>query len=113
MSVGKNLARTIKQSNKSIKIFIDEIPRYQNNRILTQITKSEIKKIINKLPIKSSSGHDNISNILFKKISSNIMYPLHYIFNKSIDTVDFPDSMKLAEIVPLFKNKERDLVSNY
>ena len=75
-------------------MFIDKIPRYQNNLILTPIKISEIRKIINKLPNKSSSGHDNISNILLKKISSNIIYPLHYIFNKSIDTADFPDSMK-------------------
>ena len=105
MSVGKNLATTIKQQNKSIKMFIDKIPRYQNNLILTPITISEIRKITNKL--KSSSGHDIIGNILLKEIPSNIMCPLHYIFNKSIDTADFPDSVKLAEIVPLFKNKER------
>ena len=38
LSVGKILATTIKQSNKSIKMFIDKIPRYQNNLILTPIT---------------------------------------------------------------------------
>ena len=68
-SVAKNLASTIKQSNKSIKMFIDKIPKYQNNLILTPITIREIRKIINKVRNKSSSGHNNITNILLKKIS--------------------------------------------
>ena len=36
----------------------------------------EIIKIIDKLPNKSSSGHDNINNILLKNIKNQIAAPL-------------------------------------
>ena len=35
------------------------------------------------------------------------------IFNQSILTGTFPDKMKIAEIIPLYKGKERDEVINY
>ena len=35
------------------------------------------------------------------------------IFNKSLEEGVFPDEMKLADIVPLFKNKERTECTNY
>ena len=42
-----------------------------------------------------------------------ISYPLQVIFNQSIYQGVFPDKMKLAEIVPLSKGKEYNLVINY
>ena len=35
------------------------------------------------------------------------------IFNQSIQTGVFPDAMKIAEIIYLYKGKEQDLVKNY
>ena len=34
------------------------------------------------------------------------------IFNQSLSTGEFPNLMKLAEVVPLYKGKEFDLVIN-
>ena len=73
----------------------------------------EIKRIVNKLPVKKSSGHDNISNILLKEIIDSIAPALSIVFNKSMVTGEFPNIMKLAEIVPLYKGKEHYLETNY
>ena len=73
----------------------------------------EIKKIVAKLPTKRSSGHDNISNILLKEIIENIAHVLCVIFNKSLEQGEFPSTMKLAEVVPLYKGKEHFLEMNY
>ena len=48
-----------------------------------------------------------------KEIIGHIVEPLSYIFNQSILNDEFPDSMKLADVVPLYKNKEHYLESNY
>ena len=63
--------------------------------------------------VKVSSGHDQISNILLKEIIGYIVEPLSHIFNQSKQNGEFPDSMKLADVVLLYKNKEHYLESNY
>ena len=41
------------------------------------------------------------------------MEPLSIVFNQSMNEGIFPDVMKLADMVPLYKNKEKYLVDNY
>ena len=76
-------------------------------------TRVELKKIINQLPSKSSSGYDKVSNTLLKEMSGVMLDPLLVVFNQSLSSGIFPTIMKLAEIVPLHKGKERDLETNY
>ena len=80
---------------------------------LTPTYEDELKQIVTTLPAKASSGHDNISNILLKEIINPLAHVLVEIFNKSMTTGEFPNIMKLAEVVPLYKNKEHYLESNY
>ena len=73
----------------------------------------EIKDILSKLPSKTSSGFDAISNKLLKDLTSSITHPLSIIYNKSLLEGTFPSRMKLAITVPLYKGKEKFLVNNY
>ena len=49
----------------------------------------------------------------YSNLCTAISNPLQIIFNQSIYQGVFPDKMKLAEIVPLYKGKEYDLVVDY
>ena len=89
------------------------MPRTTNSLVLRETSVEEIKKLIKSLPNKTSHGHDKVSNTLLKSLCTSISYPLQIIFNQSIYHGVFPDKMKLAEIVPLYKGKEYDLVTNY
>ncbi len=61
-----------------------------------------------------SFGHDGISNTLLKFIIHDLKFALDIVFNKCIQEGVFPDQMKLAKVVPIFKMKGRkDLVENY
>ena len=71
------------------------------------------KKLIENLPNKTSSGFDNVSNILLKKLCATISTPLTDIFNLSISNGIFPKKMKLAETTPLYKGKETHYTTNY
>ena len=62
---------------------------------------------------KTSSGHDGISNILLKALNEIISYPLSILFNQSLNQGVFPDLMKHAEVIPLYKGQQQDLVINY
>ena len=75
--------------------------------------KHDVMKLISNLPSKKSSGHDNIDNILLKEIKSEISDVLSDIFNQSINEGIFPNIMKIEELVPLFKSKDKQLPENY
>ena len=72
-----------------------------------------LPKIITKMLNKNSSGHDNISNSLLKKIANPLLHPLSLLFNKSMEEGIFPDLMKISEVIPLYKNKEKHIMNNY
>ena len=70
-------------------------------------------KAIDTLKIKSSSGHDGISNKIVKPLNNKISKPLTVITNQMLKTVIFPDSFKSSKIVPLFKRGDHGLQTNY
>jgi len=77
------------------------------------VTKGEIQSIICPLKADDSSGYDGVSTKILKMCNSLISKPLSYICNKSIQTGVFPDHLKYAVVRPLFKNRDRSIVSNY
>ena len=51
--------------------------------------------------------------VMLKLFLKGIAIPLTLIFQKSIDTGKFPDSLKLANVQPVHKKNDRQLKSNY
>ena len=111
--VGKNFAGKIPNPTTSISEYLKCLQSNKASIFLNPTDVWQIKKIVAKLPTKRSSGHDNISNILLKEIIENIAHVLCIIFNKSLEQGEFPSTMKLAEVVPLYKGKEHFLETNY
>ena len=112
-SVGRKYAHQITKSDTSFIQYLQNIPQFPTSIYMTPTSMIEIESLIDKLPNKTSKGNDNISNILLKKLKFPIIKPMEIIFNKSIEEGIFPDDMKLADVIPLYKNKERFLVTNY
>ena len=111
--LGKSLATKITPSTETLENCLSQIPRIVNSLVLVETNTVEIERIIEHLPNKSSSGHDRVSNTLLKKLGKSLSYPLRIIFNQSIASGCFPDMMKIAEVIPLYKGKEEDHVVNY
>ena len=76
-------------------------------------TREELEKLIDDMATKTSSGYDSVSNKLVKSLKSSLLMPLVSIFNKSMRSGIFPNTMKKAEVVPLYKYGDRSIVSNY
>ena len=107
------LANNISSSTTSIEEYISRILRQLNSIVLLPTSVHEIDKIIRDLPNKSSHGHDEISYITLKALRTSIIFPLCHIFNQSLVDGMFPEKMKWAEIIPLYKGKSMDLTINY
>ena len=69
--------------------------------------------IIHRMHPKSSSGKDGISTILLKTVKHDICKPVTTILNQSLSTGIFPDKLKVAEVIPLFKKGDNTIFYNY
>ena len=76
-------------------------------------TEIETINAIDTLENKSSSGHDGICNKIVKLLKNEISKPLTVIINQMLKTGIFPDSFKTSTIVPLFKEGDHGLLTNY
>ena len=112
-NVGKTFAARIPSPQHSIDTYLSKIRRNEQSLFLSPTTEIEVQKLINKLPNKRSSGHDDIDNVLLKEISPMIISPLTQLFNESLSQGKFPDIFKMAEVVPLHKNGAKDQFTNY
>ena len=112
-TVGRNFANKIAKPEKSITEYLKMLQSSSESLFFQPTTAHEIERIVRNLPSKSSSGHDNISNILLKKIVHQLTPVLTDLFNRSLSLGEFPTIMKLAEVIPLYKNKERHYECNY
>ena len=72
---------------------------------------NEIINVINKLPTKTSSGHDQISCKILKTIKDMISEPLALLTNQVFNTSIFPAKLKLAKCIPLYKTGDTMLYS--
>ena len=111
--IGENLAKKTPNSVTDISTYLSKIPKNSKSIFLTPCTAFEINKIISALKPKASSGYDKITNILLKDLVDMLVFPLEIIFNHSLKSGTFPEAMKLAGVVPLYKKGSPHLVENY
>ena len=86
----------------------------EQNFIFEPVDPEEMISIINSLENGKASGPNSIPSEIFKLIKANICHPLTELINMSFATGEYPDKLKVAKVVPVFKNKGDYLqVSNY
>ena len=74
---------------------------------------SDVVKEINDINRNKSSSKDSIPSKILKISSESTANILQKLLNDSLETRTFPDSLKLADITPVFKNKDPLNKTNY
>ena len=88
----------------------------ENNNVTAffkPITTKEIIDIVCDLKSKSSTGYDEIDIVIVKRVVHIICYPLCRIFNESMNQGIFLEKLKIAKVIPVYKNGSFDTMSNY
>ncbi len=112
ITIGKNLAEKIETpQNKHFKNYLKT--KHRCTFEFREIQSDELEKIIDSLKAKTSSGWDGISTKLLKSIKATLILPLTIIVNQMLKTGTFPDKLKIARIIPLYKKNDSSLFTNY
>ena len=110
--IGPSLSnKIVTNSSKSYKSFLTD--KIAHSFEFEMINVDDIMTIIRKIKPKSSAGHDKISSILLKKISEYVSPTLALIINQSLCTGIFPENLKIAQVMPLYKKDSPHIFDNY
>lgn len=101
-TIGSNLASKITTHDSFDKFLPEQV---QERLEFKEVSQNEVYKVILSMKAKKSTGYDDLSNDLIKKIANEITQPLTIIINYSIRKNEFPDEWKVARVIPLYKNK--------
>ena len=103
LNVGPNLANNIPQINDdSVTNYITG--SYPNSMSILESTHNEIINIVNLLKYGSSVGIDEISSVVVKAVILEISKPLNTIINLSLKSGQFPNQLKIAKFLPIYKS---------
>ena len=111
-TVGQKLASNIMTDEN------DSFEKYLKNDLdcsfeFNNVTEDDVKSVMSNIKSKTSSGYDHISTKLLKSIQHVLIPAITHIINQSINTGIFPDQLKIAKVVPIFKKKDNMNIENY
>ena len=86
---------------------------WNSNHANSSYSEGEIKGIINSLNSKNSLGYDEITTKILKLCTNQTSKPLAFIFNKSISVGIFPERLKYANVISLYKKGVLAVMDNY
>ena len=84
-----------------------------NFKFFDKVDPKLVLNIIISLKKRKSPGIDGISNKDLQNSAEFIISPLTYIINQSLCKGLFPECLKTAKVIPLFKKGDESLCSNY
>ena len=69
--------------------------------------------MIKNVKLSNTKGHDGISSDLLKLMGNAISKSITLIIIQSLRTGIFPDKLKIAKVISIFKKDSKKLVKNY
>ena len=79
---------------------------------IPEVHVNEVNTIISAMK-NSASGYDELPTSILKQCVDSYITPLTCLINMSISQGIFPNQLKLARVIPLFKGEDEQLVQNY
>lgn len=78
-----------------------------------EVNELEILPILRKCENKRPTDSDGLDITIVKRIVDCITKPLTFICNLSIQSGVFPEQMKVAKVILLFRNSDEHIFNNY
>lgn len=110
-NIAHSLAINIPNSTSNIDKYMS--PSKVDSFGLTEISNDELIQLSRTIHPSHAKGVDDIDPTIALTSLPNIIQPLTEIINCSFKTGLFPQALKIAKVVPIFKKGPRDEASNY
>ena len=108
VNIGPNLEKNIPHMHDYMK------ERKNNSMFISGVTENDVTKVVKNVKKKVSKDCNDIDmTIIIKTIIDEIVTPCTYICNQSFLLGTFPNKMKLAKVIPLYKNGNHNVFTNY
>ena len=79
----------------------------------TKVSEVDVFLLLEIIDRKKSSGYDKIHSLLLSSAALETFQPLTYILNLTLKQGIFPDNLKIAKVIPVFKQGPHSSCSNY
>ena len=73
----------------------------------------DIISLIRKINPNKATGPDGVAGQMLLLCDYSVILPLHKIFKNILSTTIYPDMWKLANVTPIFKKGDKQLINNY
>ena len=111
-NVGPELAKGIK-TPENCDIYETMGDSNSQSVFLENVTEFELLKLAKNCRNKHSTDCDDLSMYVVRATFASVLKPFKYICNLSLKSGIFPDGMKVAKVIPLFKSGDDELYNNY
>ena len=103
VNIGSSLFSQLPLCNTSLILIHFWATNVQNSICFIPITQEEVVDCINKIPSGKAPGSVGLSSSVIKQARYSLAKPLADIFNKCLTAGVFPDSLKIAQVTPIYK----------
>lgn len=93
--------------------FSSNIVRFDTEMENILVDSNELAECVKGFKNKHSSDQDEVSMSLIKFVFDVIAEPLRHIINNSLQFGVFPNQLKVARVIPIFKKGDQSCVENY
>ena len=108
-NIGGSLAKTIKSDIDPLVFLHTNV----NSINISEITFFyEVEHIISNMT-NSAAGYDELPSSIMKQCVETYVKQLTFLINMSITQGNFPNELKIARVIPLYKGEDTQLIENY
>lgn len=104
-NIGRRINKELKTSQQNFKITENFDSNNEKSCFFFDCIAKEIKRIILSIKSKESTDVYEVNIEILKKLSDEISYPMSVLINKCLREGCFPDELKIAKIIPIYKKK--------
>ncbi|XP_065683390.1 uncharacterized protein LOC136096149 [Hydra vulgaris] len=109
--IGRDVQATIPSSMNHFTYYLSNPA--QKSFFIKPTDEHEISKIVDSLDSNKGSGPNGLPVKILKLLKTELSRILSNIFNTSFSSGIFPENLKTAKVIPIFKNDSKLIMSNY
>jgi hypothetical protein len=109
--IGQSIRQNVPKSKRNYNDFLKN--PLTNSIFFEPIDTSCVIEAENKLKPKLSTGRDDIFTKLLKETIHNFKLPITHIINRPCSTCFFPDTLKIAKVIQIYKTLNKGELKHY